>query len=388
MIPYSTQSIDATDFDAVLETLSSPYLTCGPKVTEFENAVCEYTGARHAVAVNSCTSALHLAMMALGVGKEDTVYVSAVSFVASANCARMCGARVEFVDVDPISGNLDVAALEAQLQDAAEQNALPKVLVAVDMAGRRCDFAAVKRLSLTYGFKIVEDAAHALGASYCGDRTGSGKYADITCLSFHPVKIITTCEGGMALTDDETLASRMRALSSHGIVRDEDRLCEKGRPAFYYEMQELGFNYRMSDLHAALGLSQMSRLNVFLEMRRKKARLYEELLKDCHHLRLPAGDDENSQSAWHLYQVEIKNGRRDEIYRKMREAGIGVQIHYLPIYDHPYYRALGGYHELTGAESFYRGTLSIPLYPTLSNLKQQMVAAKLCSLCDRMQEHQ
>lgn len=386
MIPYSTQSIDATDYDAVLETLSSPFLTCGPKVPEFEDAICQYTGASYAVAVNSCTSALHLALKALGVEKGDIVYVSAISFVASANCARMCDANVEFVDVDPVDGNIDIQKLSSKLANAASTNTLPKVLVAVDMAGRRCDFAALKSLSEQYGFKIVEDAAHALGASYRGDLAGSGKYADITCLSFHPVKIITTCEGGMALTNNDLYAQSMRNLRSHGIVRDEKELINKDQPAYYYEMQDLGFNYRMSDLHASLGISQMSRLKVFVEMRRKKALMYADLLKDCPHLRLPRQDDENSQSSWHLYQVAIEDGYRDEIYQKMREAGIGVQIHYLPIYSHPYYQKLQPYTKLEGAETFFKQTLSIPLFPTLSSVKQQMVAAKLYSLCDRLHD--
>ncbi len=384
MIPYSTQSIDATDYDAVLETLSSPYLTCGPKVTEFEDEICMKTGARFAVACNSCTSALHLSMMALRIHKGDTVYVSAISFAASANCVRMCGGDVEFVDIDPDTANIDCDVLERMLIKAQKKNHLPKALVAVDMAGRRCDFKRIRALSRKYGFKIVEDAAHALGASYMGDKTGSGFYADITCLSFHPVKIITTCEGGMALTNDEALYKRLRTLCSHGITHDKARFHDKSHEAFYYEMQSLGYNYRLSDLHAALGISQLSRLEIFVEMRQKKARKYFELLKDVKNLKLPAPDTKNSMSAWHLYQVRIAKGARDRIYRQLRDIDIGVQVHYLPIYRHPYYQRLRHYEPLTGAEEFFNETLSIPLFPTLSNLKQEMIAAKLISLVEKL----
>ena len=384
MIPYSTQSIDATDYDAVLETLSSPYLTCGPKVSEFEDEICMRTGACFAVACNSCTSALHLAMMALGIHAGDLVYVSAISFAASANCVRMCGADVEFVDIDPDTANIDCDALELLLINAQKQGRLPKALVAVDMAGRRCDFKRIKALSQQYGFRIVEDAAHALGASYMGDKTGSGLYADITCLSFHPVKIITTCEGGMALTNDEKLYTSLRELCSHGITHDQNKLLDHSHEAFYYEMQELGFNYRLSDLHAALGISQLSRLEIFVEMRQKKARKYFELLKDVKNLKLPTPDTPDSMSAWHLYQVRIGKGERDHIYRQLRDIDIGVQVHYLPIYRHPYYQRLHNYAPLKGAEEFFNETLSIPLFPTLSNIKQEMVAAKLISLVEKL----
>ncbi len=382
MIPYSTQSIDATDYDAVLETLSSEYLTCGPKTKEFEEAVCEVTGASYAVAVNSCTSALHLGLMALGIGPGDLVYVSAISFVASANCVRMVNGDVEFVDVSPVSGNINCDHLSSMLEKAEKAGRLPKALIAVDMAGRRCDFERIQSLSKKYGFKIIEDAAHALGAEYKGDKAGSGKYADITCLSFHPVKIITTAEGGMALTNNKLLAEKMRSLSSHGVIRDKSKLNDNSHPDYYYEMQALGFNYRMSCLHASLGLSQLERLQIFVEMRRKKAKLYEELLKDVPNLSLPDSDSNDSKSAWHLYQVKIENGKRDQIFEIMRKCGIGVQVHYLPIYRHPYYQALKPYRALEGAEEFFSKTLSIPLFPTLSLLKQQLVAAKLSSLLE------
>ena len=382
MIPYSTQSIDATDYDAVLETLSSPFLTCGPKVSEFEDAVCAFTGAAYAVAVNSCTSALHLAMRALGISAGDIVYVSAVSFAASANCARMCGADVEFVDVDPHSGLMDMDSLEQMLSEASDSGRLPKAVVAVDLSGRCVDLKRLKELSLRFGFKVVEDAAHSLGATFDGSLTGSGKYADITVFSFHPVKIITTAEGGMALTNDEELALRLRELSSHGITHDRERMVNKNMPAYYYEMLDLGYNYRMPDLLAALGISQMRRVNVFLQARRQKAKMYAELLKDATGIELPEGDREGFESSWHLYQVWVKNGKRDAVYQAMREKKIGVQVHYLPIYRHPYYQKLKNYPPLPGAERFFAGTLSIPLFPTLSHLNQQLAAATLMSLTD------
>ncbi|MGN0908762.1 MAG: UDP-4-amino-4,6-dideoxy-N-acetyl-beta-L-altrosamine transaminase [Succinivibrio sp.] len=381
-IPYSTQNIDASDCDAVLETLMSPYLTCGPKAGEFEDAVCAFTGAGHAVACNSCTSALHLAMMALGVGPGDTVYVSAISFAASANCARMCGADVEFVDVDPQSGLMDMDCLEQMLDSASGEGRLPKAVIAVDLSGRCVDLKRLRELSMRYGFKVVEDAAHALGATFNGKIAGCGDYSDITVLSFHPVKIITTAEGGMALTGDPELARKMRCLCSHGIVHEKERLRDQGRPAYYYEMQDLGWNYRMCDLLASLGISQMRRVGVFLEMRRRKARMYQDLLGGAEGISLPQPDTEGNESSWHLYQVRIGGGRRDQVYEQLRSKNIGVQVHYLPIYRHPYYWDTGRYVPLQGAEEFFSSTLSIPLYPTLSHLQQQLCAAALMSAAE------
>jgi UDP-4-amino-4,6-dideoxy-N-acetyl-beta-L-altrosamine transaminase len=382
-IPYSTQSIDATDYNAVLETLMSPYLTCGPKVGEFEDAVCSFTGALHAVAANSCTSALHLAMAALGVGPGDIVYVSAISFAASANCARMCGADVEFVDVDPKSGLMDMDCLEQMLDSASDEGRLPKAVVAVDLSGRCVDLKRLRELSMRYGFKVVEDAAHALGATFNGKIAGCGEWSDITVLSFHPVKIITTAEGGMALTSDSGLADKMRALSSHGIVHDKSRLKDQSRPAYYYEMQDLGWNYRMCDILASLGISQMRRVSVFLDQRRRKARMYRELLADAEGIGLPEPDTEGNESSWHLYQVRISGGKRDAVYKELRSKNIGVQVHYLPIYRHPYYWDTGRYAPLPGAEEFFAQTLSIPLYPTLSHLQQQLCAAALMSAVEK-----
>jgi len=382
MIPYSTQTIEDDDIRAVTSVLHSPYLTCGPKVTEFEEQVASYVGATYAVACNSCTSALHLSMMALGVKKGDLVYVSAVSFVASANCARYLDADVEFMDVNKDTGNLDLNLLEEQLEKAKKNGRLPKVIVAVHLSGRPVDLRRLKVLKDLYGFYILEDAAHALGAIYEEHKIGDCFYSDITVFSFHPVKIITTGEGGMCMTNNETFYNSIRCLSSHGIIHDRDYLIDKSMPNYYYEMQQLGFNYRITDLQAALGISQMGKLDRFLQKRREFARELTELLSQDKNLILPPPDTQDSISSWHLYQVGIPFDKRDEVYTILRKRGIGVQIHYLPIYRHPYYQSLKHYQPLQGAEEFFKHTLSMPLYPKMKRLDLQMCAATLLRLID------
>ncbi len=391
MIPYSTQTIDESDLNAVSEILRSPFLTTGPAVTEFEEAVAGYCGASFAVAVNSCTSALHVAMLALGTGPGDIVWVSGISFTASANCARYCGAEVDFLDVDAHTGNLDLDKFEEKLKKAETNGTLPKAVVAVHLSGRPLDLLRLDALRKKYGFKLVEDAAHATGALYQSEKIGSCKYSDIAVMSFHPVKIITTAEGGMALTNDKDLAERMRLFSNHGIIHDKERLSDKNRPAYYYEQQFLGYNYRLNDIQAALGLSQLRRVEDFLKKRRALARSYAELFEGCDKLRLPVPDSEDNVSSWHLYQVQILNGRRDEVYEKMRARKIGVQIHYFPIHLQPYYQVMlrenkivKHYDNLDGAVSFFEKTLTLPLYPNLKTLDQQMTAAALMSILDRM----
>lgn len=384
MIPYSTQSIDESDISAVEEVLRSPYLTTGPAVGKFENCVCEYTGARYGVALSSCTSALHLAVKALGIGDGDLVYVSAISFASSANCARMCGADVEFVDVDPLTGNMDMEALEQKLAEANTAGRLPKAVICVHLSGRSAQIEKLYALKLRYGFFVVEDAAHALGAVYLGERCGSGKYSDVTVLSFHPVKIITTAEGGMCLCNDEGLAREIRLLSCHGIVHDKALLHEQQHPAYYYEMQQLGYNYRMSDIQAALGISQMHRIDSFLEKRRALAADYPNQLEGCPLLTLPQADSAASVSSWHLYQVHIGGGFRDQIYEILRKKSIGVQVHYLPIYRHPYYQNLRPYSPLPGAEAFFASTLTMPLFPTLTRRDQSYAAVQLLSELDKI----
>ncbi len=382
MIPYSTQTIEEDDIKAVTSVLNSPYLTCGPKVTEFEEQVASYVGATYAVACNSCTSALHLAMLALGVKKGDLVYVSAISFVASSNCARYLDADVEFMDVNKDTGNLDLDSLEEQLKKAQNAGRLPKVVVAVHLSGRPVDLRRLKALKEMYGFYILEDAAHALGAIYDEHKIGDCFYSDITVFSFHPVKIITTGEGGMCLTNSETFYRTIRRLSSHGIVHDKEELIDKNMPNYYYEMQELGFNYRITDIQAALGVSQMAKVDTFLQKRREYARDLTELLSQDQNLVLPLPDTHDSISSWHLYQVGIPFDKRDEVYTILRKRGIGVQIHYLPIYRHPYYQTLKRYQPLPGAEEFFRKTLSLPLYPKMKRLDLQMCAATLLRLID------
>ena len=383
MLPYSTQTIEQDDLEAVRDVLTSGYLTCGPLITEFEDNVADYCGAQYAVGVNSCTSALHLAMIAFGVQKDDYVYVSAISFVASANCARYLGANVEFIDVDKFTGNLNVDALEQMLIKAKAQNKLPKVVVAVHLSGKPVDLERLSKLKAEYGFYLLEDAAHAFGAEYHGSKIGSCKYSDITVFSFHPVKIITTAEGGMCLTNNEKFYQIMKKFSSHGIEHDKAKLVNQNYPAYYYEMQDLGFNYRLSDLQAALGISQLNKVDDFLAKRREQAKAYGELLKDQKGLVLPIADTKESLSSWHLYQVSLPGNCRDHLYEQLRKHNIGVQIHYLPIYDHPYYQSLKTYEKLDGAEYFFSHTLSIPLFPKLSHVQLQMCAATLCSLLDK-----
>ena len=363
MIPYSTQTIDEDDVKAVCEALKSPLITCGDLVPQFEDEVCAYTKAPFAVAVNSCTSALHLAMLALGIGEGDKVYVSAISFVASANCARYVGANVEFVDVDKDTGNLDLDCLESMLCKDEKNHSLPKALVAVHLSGRPLDLDRLYALKERFNFKLIEDAAHALGAIYKGHRIGSCEISEITVLSFH-------------------LAKKVRKLSSHGIEHNKELLFNKYEPMFYYEMQELGFNYRLTELQAALGISQLNKIEEFLRLRRKQAQEYKKLFANENNIGLPLADNEDNISSWHLYQVRVEN--RDEIYSNMRKRGIGVQVHYLPIYSHPYYQNTGNYPKLKGAEDFFAHTLSIPLYPKLNLVNQQLVAATLCSLVDKL----
>ena len=375
MIPYSTQYIDNDDIKAVKEVLESPFLTTGPCIENFEKALCSYTGAKYATAVNSATSALHLAIKALGIKNSDIVYVSAISFVASANCALYEGAQVEFVDVNEKTGNLDVDALSTMLERAHILGTLPKALVCVHLSGRSCDMKKIKQLSDKYGFYIIEDAAHAIGAIYNDTKVGSCTFSDITVFSFHPVKIITTGEGGMALTNNEKLDYRLKLLRSHGITHEKSHMQNKKMPDFYYEQIDLGFNYRMTDFQAALGLSQLSKIDDFLKKRRALAKSYAKKLKDLD-ITLPCPDSNNNLSSWHLYQIGI-DGNRDSVYKYMRSNGIGVQIHYLPIYDHPYYQSLQPYPKLFGAESFFKNTLSIPLFVNLDEKEQDKVVSIL-----------
>lgn len=385
MIPYGRQNVDQSDCDAVLEVLRSDFLTQGPMVPRFEQALAARVSAAHAVAVNSATSALHLACLALELGPGDRLWTVPNTFVASANCARYCGAEVDFVDIDPQTYNLSTSALASKLQEAERSGSLPKVLVAVHFAGQSCDMAAVRALTRSYGIRIIEDASHAVGGRYQGSEVGGCAHSDITVFSFHPVKIITTGEGGMALTNDARLASRMRRLRSHGITRDVDEMERRGEGAWYYEQVDLGFNYRMTDLQAALGLSQYRRLDEFLARRREIARRYQELLADVP-LILPF-QRPDTESAFHLYVVQIDPTRtstsRAVVFARMRKAGVGVNVHYVPVHMQPYYVRrgfrVGQYPE---AEKYYSRAITVPIHPLLSSSELDHVAAALRQALD------
>ncbi len=380
LIPYARQDIDQADIDAVVEVLRSDWLTQGPAIPRFEHRVTEYCGAKYGVAVNSATSALHLACLALGLGPGDRLWTSPNTFVASANCGLYCGASVDFVDIDPHTYNMSVAALTAKLEQAQTRGHLPKIVVPVHFAGQSCEMRAIRALGERYGFHIIEDASHAIGGRYEGYPIGDCRYSDITVFSFHPVKIITSGEGGMALTNDKALAEQMWRLRTHGITRDPAQMEDQSQEPWYYEQLELGFNYRMTDIQAALGVSQMARLGDFVERRRSLAAGYDAWLSDlpiCKPRQTP-----DTQSAWHLYVIRIDPTRtnidRRTLVTRMRAADIGVNVHYIPVHTQPYYRSLGfrpG--QFPVAEKFYREAMTLPLYPGLTTQQQQACVAAL-----------
>lgn len=368
MIPYGKQDITQSDIDAVVEVLTSDFLTQGPKVPAFEQKVAEHVDAKHALAVNSATSALHIACKALGLGAGDWLWTTPITFVASANCGLYCGAQVDFVDIDPKTYNLCSKALEVKLQEAEQNNLLPKVLVAVHLCGQPCDMEAIYDLSQRFGFRIVEDASHAIGGKYKGEFIGSGRYSDITVFSFHPVKIITTAEGGMALTNDDDLASRMNLLRSHGITRDQNLMTHEPDGPWYYQQVELGYNYRMTELQAALGISQMDRLDAFVGRRHELAKRYDELLKD-----LPVTtpwQHPDSYSGLHLYVIRLQldaiRKTRRQVFESLREQGIGVNLHYIPVHTQPYYQKMGFESDaFPQAMQYYREAISLPMFPNM-----------------------
>jgi len=380
VIPYGRQDITDADIEAVVEVLRSDWLTQGPMVPRFEEAIAGYTGARHAVAVNSATSALHIACLAFDLGPGDLLWTSPVTFVASANCALYCGADVDFVDIDPRSYNMSPTALEAKLQAAEQAGRLPKIVVPVHLCGQSCDMAAIHALAKRYGFRIIEDASHAIGGRYRDSPIGDCRYSDITVFSFHPVKIITTGEGGMALTNDAELATRLEMLRSHGITRDADRMTQAPDGPWYYEQQALGLNYRMTDLQAALGLSQMHRLDDYVTRRHALAARYDALLADLPVTRPWQHPD--SYSGLHLYVVRVDGGgegaRRRKVFEGLRSRGIGVNVHYIPVHTQPYYRTLGfAPGDFPAAEAYYAEAISLPMYPTLSESEQDRVVQAL-----------
>lgn len=380
MIPYGRQDVTDEDIDAVVEVLRSDFLTQGPTVPRFERAVAEYVGCRHALAVNSATSALHIACLALGLGPEDWLWTTPITFVASANCALYCGARVDFVDIDPRTYNLCPEALAAKLEQARRENRLPKVVVPVHFSGQSCDMAAIHELSREYGFRIVEDASHAIGARYRGEPVGNCRYSDIAVFSFHPVKIITTAEGGMAVTNSPELARRMDLLRSHGITREPGLMSGTPPGPWYYEQVELGFNYRLTDVHAALGCSQVTRLDSYLRTRHRLAARYGELLAGLP-LVLP-WQHPDTWSSLHLYVVQVPQDAagagRARIFAALRAAGVGVNVHYIPVHVQPHYQRAGfRAGDFPRAEAYYARALTLPLYPAMTEGQQDAVVSAL-----------
>lgn len=383
MIPYGKQDISQQDIDEVLSVLQSDFLTQGPKVPAFENTLTKYTGAKYALAVNSATSALHIACLALELGKGNILWTSPVTFVASANCGLYCGASVDFVDIDPATYNLCPKALKQKLVQAKKEGRLPKVLVAVHLCGQPCDMKAIHALSLEYGFKIIEDASHAIGGRYLEQPIGACEYSDITVFSFHPVKIVTTAEGGAALTNSKTLADKMTLYRSHGITRDEAMMESSPHGGWYYEQIDLGFNYRMTELQASLGVSQMNRLNDFVSKRHQLSNRYTEKLAGLPII-LPY-QLTNTYSGLHLYVIrlnlnELKKTHK-EVFEALRENGIGVNLHYIPVHMHPYYQKMGfKVGDYPNAESYYKEAISIPMFHSMTVNQQDVVIEKLKSI--------
>lgn len=376
MIPYGKQDILQEDIDSVVETLTSDFITQGPAVKRFEEDVSSYVGCLYGIAVSNATAALHLACIALGVGPGDLVWTSPISFVASANCARYCGAEVDFVDIEPDTFNMCPISLSKKLEDAKRNNRLPKVVIPVHMAGQSCKMHEINNLSKQYGFKIIEDASHAVGAEYRGNKVGSCKYSDITVFSFHPVKIITTGEGGVVLTNSERIAKEITKLRSHSITRDACELEDNMQGDWYYEQQGLGFNYRLTDIQAALGSSQFKRLDDYVAKRNQLADTYRGSLSSLP-IKLPTIIDD-SYSSYHLYIIRLKseyiNSTKKEVFAALRGMGIGVNLHYIPIYFQPYYRNLGFSKGICpNAEEYYDQAISIPIFPTMTKDQQLAV---------------
>lgn len=384
MIPYGRQDINQKDIDAVIEVLKSDYLTQGPIVPEFETAVSNYCGAKFSVATNSATSALHIACLALGVGKGDIVWTSPITFVASANCALYCGASIDFVDIDSKTYNMSINCLVEKLEQADKNGKLPKVIIPVHLCGQPCEMKSIYELSQKYGFKIIEDASHAIGARYKNEPVGNCHYSDITIFSFHPVKIITTGEGGMALTNSSNLAKNMQRLRSHGITSEVKDMVQRNENEIWnYQQIDLGFNYRMTDIHAALGLQQLKRLDEFVHSRRAIAKYYDDLLVDLPIL--TPWQHPDSQSSFHLYLIRLQlqelSKTHKEIYQELLNLNIQVNLHYIPVYKQPYYEKMGFVSNYClESENYYSEVLSIPMYPRLLKSQQEYVVNSLKSI--------
>jgi len=374
MIPYGRQDISQADIDAIVEVLRSDYLTQGPVVPGFEKAVVQYCGAEHAVAVNSATSSLHIACLALGLGPGDWLWTSPNTFVASANAALYCGARVDFVDIDPRTYNMSSDHLKEQLEQAEKEGRLPKIVMPVHFAGQSCDMSAIHALSQQYGFKIIEDASHAIGASYSNIKVGSCTHSHITVFSFHPVKIITSGEGGMAMTNDIELANRMRRLRTHGITNEKELMHPRSENEIWnYQQIQLGFNYRMTDIQAALGLSQLQRLDEYVSRRHEIAERYNAELKSLP-ITMPY-QASVAYSSYHLYPIrvsEAKSGKTQrQVYDSLWQNGIAANLHYIPVHRQPYYEKLGfKAGDFPESEKFHREVISLPIYPKLLDAQQ------------------
>ena len=380
MIPYGRQDISQEDIDEVTRVLRSDFLTQGPKVPKFEKIVATHVGSKHALAVNSATSALHIACLALGLGPGDWLWTTPVTFVASANCGLYCGAQLDFVDIDPCTYNLSPQALEAKLVAAEKAGKLPKVLVAVHLCGQPCDMVAIHALAKKYGFKIIEDASHAIGGKYKGEFIGNCRYSDITVFSFHPVKIITTAEGGMAVTNSDELAAQMALLRSHGITRDIAQMTHAPDGPWFYQQISLGFNYRMTELQAALGVSQMNRLDAYVARRHELARRYDKSLANL--AVLTPWQHPDSYSGMHLYVIRLQldkiNKTHRQVFDAMREYGIGVNLHYIPVHTQPYFQRMGfNRGDYPFSEQYYAEAISLPMFQTLTEVEQDLVIETL-----------
>lgn len=386
MIPYGRQDINQQDINAVVEVLKSDFLTQGPQVPAFEQSIIDACDAKYAVAVNSATSALHIACLALGLGNDDWLWTTPNTFVASANCALYCGAKVDFVDIDPRTYNLCAKQLEKKLIAAQKVGKLPKIVIPVHFSGQSCDMQAIHELAKKYGFSIIEDASHAIGGKYKGEPIGNSRYSDITVFSFHPVKIVTTAEGGMAVTNNAKLAEQLNLLRSHGITRDEELMTKAADGPWYYQQIELGYNYRMTELQAALGLSQMQRLEEFVIKRHELASRYDNLLHDLPII-LP-WQHPDSYSARHLYvirlQLEQINITHLDVFNALRAAGIQANLHYIPVHMQPYYQKMGfASGQFPEAEKYYKEAISIPLFSAMTEGQQDTVCSTLKTILSK-----
>ncbi|MFC2459574.1 MAG: UDP-4-amino-4,6-dideoxy-N-acetyl-beta-L-altrosamine transaminase [Selenomonas noxia] len=386
MIYYGKQSIDEEDIKAVEVVLRSDFLTQGPAIERFEQMAADYCGAKYAVAVCNATAALHIACLSAGLGEGDTLWTSPITFVASANCGRYCGANVDFVDIDEKTYNMSMIALEEKLQHVRQESNLPKVVIPVHLAGQSCDMAHIRELSKEYGFTVIEDASHAIGADYLDTKVGSCAFSDMAVFSFHPVKIVTTGEGGMVLTNNRDLYEKLVLYRSHGITRDPDKMTHISDGVWYYQQIELGCNYRMTDIQAALGSSQMTRLDAFVARRRELAARYDKLLRDLP-LVIPHVL-ERANPSWHIYVVRVAFSQigktKQQVFAEMKERGIALNLHYIPVHRQPYYEKLGFRQgDFPHSEKYYEEALTLPLYYDLTNDEQDQIVDALKSVLRR-----